>query len=217
MQLFRRVRLSFERAAVATAFAEQGEFETALHYFYNGVEQNNRSYLKKMKRFFDRQQEAITFAQAGEADYAIDILTDKEVVEERSTARLLVMGKGNAFSDEIIQYAIEMAARMSYNILALNTASFSCETFNLFSSRNKICEEFKNMSEENVASFKQATEEKGIQFDHLIMFNKPDEALEIVAKKDNIAFVITDFLEDRLEDKTDNRPSNRLFVYSMSA
>ena len=217
MQLFRNFKNSFERTVVAAAFAEQGEFETALHYFYNGVEQNNRSYLKKMKRFFDRQQEAITFAQAGEADYAIDILTDKEVVEERSTARLLVMGKGNAFSNEIIQYAIEMATRMSYNILALNTASFSCETFNLFSSRNKICEEFKNMSEENVASFKQATEEKGIQFDHLIMFNKPDEALEIVAKKDNIAFVITDFLEDRLEDKTDNRPSNRLFVYSMSA
>ncbi len=217
MQLFRNFKNSFERTVVAAAFAEQGEFETALHYFYNGVEQNNRSYLKKMKRFFDRQQEAITFAQAGEADYAIDILTDKEVVEERSTARLLVMGKGNAFSNEIIQYAIEMATRMSYNILALNTASFSCETFNLFSSRNKICDEFKTMSEENVAPFKQAVEEKGIQFDHLIMFNKPEEALEIVAKKDNIAFVITDFLEDRLEDKADNRPSNRLFVYSMSA
>jgi hypothetical protein len=217
MQLFRRIRHDFERTAVATAFAEQAEFETAQYYFYNGVEVNSKSYLKKIKQFFDRQQEAITFAQAGEADYAIDVLTDKEEIEERSAARLLVMGKGNNFSNEIIEYALEMAERMSYGILALNTASFSCETFNLFSSRNKVCEEFKTMAEENVASFKQAAEEKGIHLDHLIMFNKPEEALEIVAKKDNIAFVITDFIEDRLIDSAENRPTNRLFVYSMSA
>jgi len=218
MKLLKNFRDSFERTAIAVTFSEQGEFDTALHYFYNGIEKNNRNYLSKIKQFFDRQQEAITFAQAGEADYAIALLTDKEeVVEKRNDARLLVIGKGNTFSDEIIEYALEMAQRMSYSILVLNTASFSCETFNLFSSRNKVCEEFKNVCEENVVLFKQMAEEKEIKFDHLIMFSKPEEALEIVSKKDNIAFVITDFIEDRLVDSAENRPSNRLFVYSISA
>lgn len=216
MKLLRRIKLNFERTVLAMVFAEKAEFETALYYFHNGVEHNNRNYFKNIKQFFDRQQKAITFAQAGEVDYAIDILTDEKELQERSTAKLLVMGKGNTFSDEIIKYVLEMAERMSYSILALNTASFSCETFNFFSSKNKVCEEFKALAKENVAAFKQIAEEKGIQFDHLIMFNKPEEALEIISKKDNIAFVITDFIEDRLENNSNNRPSDRLLVYSMS-
>ncbi|MBW2325983.1 MAG: hypothetical protein JRF45_05705 [Deltaproteobacteria bacterium] len=80
----------------------------------------------------EKYQEAITFAEAGESEYAMETMI-KERVEQTST-KLLVMGRESTFSKEIIDYALEMAQRMSYDILALNTAPLSCETFKLFSS-----------------------------------------------------------------------------------
>lgn len=213
---FKKFKKAFEVTALAVAFAEEGEYETALNYYYDGIEQNNKNYLRKIKQFFDRQQEAITFAEAGETDYAVDILTDEEEVLEKP-ARLLVVGREGTFSKEIVDYALEMAERMSYNILALNTAPLSCETFKMFSSRSAICEEFKTMSEKGVALFKETAKEKGIEFHHMVMFHKPEEAIEIIAKSDNIAFVVSDFIEDRLENESSKRQENRLFVYSVSA
>ena len=86
----------------------------------------------------EKYQEAITFAQAGESEYAVDTMAEQ--IEEQAPTKLLVMGRESTFSKEIIDYALEMAQRMSYDILALNTAPLSCETFKLFSSsRNQVC------------------------------------------------------------------------------
>ena len=80
--------------------------------------------------------EAITFAEAGQHDYAEDVLM--EVQEKEESKKLVVVGKESTFSQEIIDYAIDMAERMSYEIVALNTAPLSCETFKLSSSRTKL-------------------------------------------------------------------------------
>ncbi|MBU0769481.1 MAG: hypothetical protein KJ687_10355, partial [Proteobacteria bacterium] len=86
----------------------------------------------------EKYQEAITFAQAGESEYAMETMAE-ERREEQTPTKLLVMGRESTFSKEIIDYSLEMAQRMSYNILALNTAPLSCETFKLFSSsRNQV-------------------------------------------------------------------------------
>jgi len=44
---------------------------------------------------------------------------------DRIEGRLVVMGHESMFSDEVIGYAIDMAKRMSYEILALNSAPLS--------------------------------------------------------------------------------------------
>ena len=165
----------------------------------------------------EKYQEAITFAQAGESEYAMETVAEQR--EEQAPTKLLVMGRESSFSKEIIDYALEMAHRMSYDILALNTAPLSCETFKLFSSsRNQVCEEFKGMSEKNASLFQEAAAENGIAFDHIVMFSEPEEALESITKEHrNIAFVVSETVEDRVDSGIEDgeRLCTNLFVYSM--
>ena len=165
----------------------------------------------------DKYQEAITFAEAGESGYAMEAMAEKKV--EQTPTKLLVLGRESTFSKEIIDYALEMAQRMSYDILALNTAPLSCETFKLFSSsRNQVCEEFKSMSEKNAGLFQKTASEKGIPFDHIVMFSEPEEALESITKEHkDIAFVVSETVEDRADSRIEEgeRLRTNLFVYSM--
>ena len=166
----------------------------------------------------DKYQEAITFAEAGESEYAIETMAEQKE-EEQALTTLLVMGRESTFSKEIMDYALEMAQRMSYDILALNTAPLSCETFKLFSSsRNQVCEEFKSMSEKNAGLFQETAAENGIPFDHVVMFSEPEEALESITRKHrDIAFVVSESVEDRSESRTEEgeRLRRNLYVYSM--
>lgn len=167
----------------------------------------------------DKYQEAITFAEAGEADYAIETMAEQRE-DNLEPTKLLVIGRESVFSKEIIDYALEMAQRMSYEILALNTAPLSCETFKLFSfSYNQVCQEFKNMSEKSARLFQEAASEKGIPFDHVVMFREPEEALEYINNREhkNIAFVVSESVEDRAESRIEEgeRLRRNLFVYSM--
>ena len=165
----------------------------------------------------DKYQEAITFAQAGESEYAMETMAEKK--EAQAAIKLLVMGRESDFSKEIIDYALEMAERMSYEILALNTAPLSCETFKLFSSsRNQVCEEFKSMSEKNAGLFQEAAVEKGIPFHHIVMFSEPEEALQSITREHkDIAFVVSETVEDRADNRIEEgeRLRTNLFVYSM--
>jgi hypothetical protein len=176
-----------------------------------------RQKLRRAGNKMDQYQEAITFAEAGEHDHALTAISEQQ--EEKAPNKLLVMGNESIFSEKIIDYALEMAQRMSYNILALNTAPLSCETFKLFASpRNQVCEEFKNMCEKNAELFRQAATERGIPFDHVIMFSKPDNALEIVTRENgDIAFVVSESVGDRAERRAEEgeRITQSLYVYSM--
>jgi altronate dehydratase len=174
--------------------------------------------LSRAGNTMEKYQEAITFAQSGESEYAMVTMTEQR--EEQAPTKLLVMGRESTFSKEIIDYALEMAHRMSYDILALNTAPLSCETFKLFSSsRNQVCEEFKGMSEKNASLFQEAASEKGIAFDHIVMFSEPEEALESITKEHrNVAFVVSETVEDRVDSRIEDgeRLRTNLFVYSMA-
>lgn len=165
----------------------------------------------------EKYQEAITFAQAGEAEHAMAAIAEQ--TEEKQVMKLLVAGRESTFSKEIIDYAIDMAQRMSYEILALNTAPLSCDTFKMFaSSRNQLCEEFKSLSEKNAAMFQQAAAEKGIAFNHIVMFSEADEALqEITRNNKDIAFVVSESIEDRVDSRIEEgeRLRQPLYVYSV--
>ena len=166
----------------------------------------------------DQYQEAITFAEAGETEYVRELIQEERVVKEEPT-KLLVVGRESNFSKEIMDYALEMAQRMSFEIIALNTAPLSCETFKLFSSsRNEICKEFKSLSEENARSFQELASERGITFEHAIMYSENDEAIESVRKEfGEVAFVVSESEEEQGESRIEGgeRLRRELFVYSM--
>jgi hypothetical protein len=166
----------------------------------------------------DQYQEAITFAEAGQPEHVRELLMTDEG-EKKTTAKLLVVGRESTFSREVIDYALEMAQRMSYEIVALNTAPLSCETFKLFStSRSKICQEFQKISEENVGVFRQAAEKIGIPVSHVVKFCEANEALEEMKKEyGDIEFVISEAEEEQVTRRVEEgeRVRQDIFVYTM--
>ena len=182
-----------------------------------GIFGRMRQKLSKAGKKMDKYQGAITFAEAGESEYAMETMAQQ--TEEEQTMQLLVVGRESTFSKEIIDYAIDMAQRMSYEILALNTAPLSCDTFRLFAnSRDQLCGEFKSLSEKNAAMFQQAAAAKGIAFNHIVMFSETDEAVKIVTRDNkNISFVVSESIEDRAESRIEEgeRLHKPLYVYSV--
>jgi hypothetical protein len=166
----------------------------------------------------DQYQGAITFAEAGQPEHVQEMLMADES-EEKTVAKLLVVGRESTFSREIIDYALEMAQRMSYEILALNSVALSCETFNLFSlSSNKLCQEFRQISEENARVFQQEAEKSGVSFSHVVKFVEPDQALqEIKREYNNIEFVISEAEEEQVTRRVEEgeRARQDIFVYTM--
>ena len=74
------------------------------------------------------------------------------------------------------------------------------------------------MSEKNAGLFKEAAVEKGIPFDHVVMFSEPEEALESITRENkNISFVVSETVEDRADSRIEEgeRLRTHLYVYSM--
>jgi hypothetical protein len=174
--------------------------------------------VRKFTGRIDRYQEVITFAEAGQPRSAQEWPVKEEDIDNASF-RLLVVGRESTFSPEIIDYAVEMAQRMSYEILALNSVSLPRETFKLFSlSSNKLYQDFRKISEENVRLFREEAEKNGVAFSHVVKFIEPDDALEEIKKEyDDIEFVISEAEEEQINRRIDEseRARRDIFVYTM--
>ncbi|MBT8340081.1 MAG: universal stress protein [Desulfatitalea sp.] len=171
--------------------------------------------VKTLAGKMDKAQETITFAQAGLAR----MQDAPEVAAPAVSGKLLVVGHETMFSQTVIDYALDMARRMSYEIVALNAAPLSCDAFRPFAaSQKKLCDEFQQMSVAHALSFKQAAEQMGIPFSHVVKFSEPEKALEAIQKEfDRIDFVITDEQPATLDNRisSEQRPSRQVYVYSM--
>jgi nucleotide-binding universal stress UspA family protein len=163
----------------------------------------------------DEAQEAITFAQAGHPQ----LDGEPESSAPTISGKLLVAGHETMFSQRVIDYALDMAKRMGYEIVALNAAPLSCNAFKPFAaSQKKLCDEFQQMSVEHVQSFKQEAEKMGIPFTHVVKFSEPEKALEMIQQEYSpIDFVITDEQPATLENRAteEQRPNRQVYVYSM--
>jgi hypothetical protein len=176
-----------------------------------------KSRVRKITGRMDRYQEAITFAEAGQMNHAQQAVHQNE--NHQSPGKLLVVGRESIFNKEVIDYALDMAERLSYEILALNTAPLSCETFNLLpAERSKVCQEFKTLVQKNIKQFHQEAQKRAIPFSHVIKFSEKDQALaEITREFSDIEFVVSDTEADRAVERVaqGERPKQEIYVYSM--
>ena len=181
--------------------------------FFNKILRKGRSFSNKM----DQYQEAITFAEADAYESFHGQKNEKQ--REQKPGKLLVIGNGPTFTQDIIEYALEMAQRMSYEILAMNNAPLKCEGFTLFaSSEKKNCQAFKEISEKNIATFRNQAEQKGISFENTIRFSTTEVAIEEVRKEyGEIEFVISKSEERQVAEQEEKREQSakEIFVYSM--
>ena len=182
--------------------------------FFDKIKARSNLFSKKV----DKYQEAVTFAEAGLQEEAqLLFKADQETMEERQ-GKLLVVGRESRFSEESIKYALDMAKRLSYEILALNSAPLSSETLDAAFSRSKVCSEFKRLSEENVKPFKEMAEKLSIPFSHVVKFSERDTAVEEITREfRDVEFVVSDTEEERPTERIEQgeRPRPRMYVYSM--
>ena len=175
------------------------------------------SRVQKITGRIDRYQEAITYAEAGQTNHAQRVVREKE--NPQSAGKLLVVGRESNFNKEVVDYALDMAQRLSYEILALNTAPLSCETFSLLpAERSKVCQEFRSLTEKNIRHFQQEAQKRAIPFKHVIKFSEKDQALaEITREFSDIEFVVSDTEGDRAAARATQgeRPKQEIYVYSI--
>ncbi|MBW2466754.1 MAG: hypothetical protein JRF02_05585 [Deltaproteobacteria bacterium] len=166
----------------------------------------------------EEHQQAITFAEAGHHEHVDEILRDKEVEKVKKPSKLVVVGKESTFSRELIDYSLEMAQRMSSEMIALNTAPLSSGAHKLLSStRDTMCQEFQELSEKNARLFQEEANRKGVHFKHLVKFTDTDEALEEIGEEVLIDFVISENEGEEVAARVESGESLRqeIFVYSI--
>ncbi len=136
----------------------------------------------------DRTEEAIVFAQAGEQAVAQDIL--KEAKQEKK--KILVVGGEDGFSEKLIDYAVGMAGRMHYEIVALNVIPVGKQLFR-FLNEKKVTEEFQQKPEKGAISFQKAAETRKLPFRHMVKFGSFDRVVkEIHREIHRVSFVLTE-------------------------
>lgn len=133
--------------------------------------------------------------------------------------KLVVVGRESEFPRDLVDYALDMAERLSYEIVALNTAPLSCETFKFFSSsRNKLCQDFQVLAEQNAAGFRDEVAGRGISFTHVVKFSDTDDALrELQGEIGDIDFIVSDLRETVAREEMSDAPriASEIVVYAM--
>jgi len=174
----------------------------------------------KVGKNVEKYQEAITFAEAGEDKHVKELFQAEVEVPEERAGKLLVVGREGTFSKEIMEYALDMAQRLHYEILALNTAALAGETFRLFShSQKKMSEDFRELSEKNAQPFHEKADRLGVAFSHVVKFSARDDAIQEINKEfSNIEFVVSDSEEERPAERAEEgaRASQAIYVFSMT-
>ena len=189
------------------------DFLTKPLEFAELVEKIEAAYTRKLEQLArirrasaaEREQRGAA-AQAGTVGEADRAAAPAGIGEGRK-GRLLVLGHQSGFSKDLVDYALDMAQRLSYDVIALNAAGFSKETFRSFpGARDKVCQDFRAVSEGNVLSFRAAAAEKGIPFSHMVRFSSADQATaEVREQVGDIDYVICES-EERLDELGERGP-----------
>jgi hypothetical protein len=164
----------------------------------------------------DQEQKAANLAEADQPVDVEDVSRETGGIEK--SKKLVVVGKESFFSEEIIEYAVDMAERMSYEIVALNTAPLSCETFNQSASKDQICTDFQMLSEMNMEPFREAAKKRNVSFSHVVKFTESGEVLRELRKEiGEFEFVVSQEEQDAVTDSDigDDRFQQGIFVYSI--
>jgi hypothetical protein len=177
---------------------------------------------KKLQTFnkkVDDYQETVTFAEAG----VHHLIAKPEVLEcaESSDRNLVVASYESRFSDDLVAYALEMAQRMDFGIIAVNAANLTHDVTEFFSTTHEaLFNDFKEASTRNVQAFRTRAVELDLKFTHTIKFSSIDHAIDDITKKcGEIEFIISENREQartRGVVKNENRIAQRLCIYSMN-
>ena len=175
--------------------------------------------MKRVNNRVDCYQSAVTFAEAGMHEQVDQLLT--KACEENQGRNLIVASHDSRFTEDVIEYALDMAKRMDYGIIAVNAAHLIHRAIDIFpSAKDTICEDFRVNAVTNAEAFGARAAKEGLSFSHVIKFAEIDDAIEEIRKEcGNVAFIISENQEalrapKRIEDQ--KKIARRLCVYSVA-
>jgi len=140
---------------------------------------------------------------------------------ENEGKNLVVATLESRFSDDMVEYALDMAKRMDYGIIAVNAANLTHDVTSFFSTtQEELYTDFKETAAKNVAPFEAKAEELGLKFAHTTSQADVDHAISDITKEcGHIEFIISEnkrpaAIRDAAVNQ--NRIAQRLCVYSVN-
>ena len=139
---------------------------------------------------YDAQMEAMSLAEAGAQDMAHEVI----VQERMEPPKILVVGKEDIFTERVMDYAVSLAERLGYNIIAMNVNTVVGHSGKFLSPFKKhLREEFEKRAAEAAESLRQKALAKEIQFEHVVKFGEVSKAVEeLHHEMRRIEFVVTE-------------------------
>lgn len=175
--------------------------------------------LLRFNKKVDDYHETITFSEAGiqARPEGREILT----CAGNTGHNLVVASQESRFPDDMMAYALEMAQRMDYDIIAVNAANLTPDVTEFFSStHNDLYKHFEQDSVANAEVFREKAEALGLKFAHVTNYADVDHALSDITKEcGQVEFVITENREKariRETPESTQRIAQRLCVYSVN-
>jgi hypothetical protein len=176
------------------------------------IKLSRKNRMSKLTQAVDRYQEAVTFA---EANLPVEAVASLEPTPQEKPM-ILVMGRDHTFSRDLKDYALGLAGRLGYDILAVNTrhipGRFSPEADQF---REHLRQDFSRQSEQAARDFEAECQAAGICFKYDIKFGESSRVMrDLHREHPGLEYVLTE-PDDTIERPVGVKPA--IPVFSMVA
>ena len=148
------------------------------------------SQIQKLNEAVGRYSEAVTYAEAGLAEEAVKTIEAADA--ERS--KILVLGLDGKFSNALCDYAVGLANRLGYEIVAVNAKHFPHDflsSINPF--REKLKADFEAKALEAAEKFEAIADGAGVAFRHLVKYGEGQDVIkELYNELQKLEYVLTE-------------------------
>jgi hypothetical protein len=141
---------------------------------------------------------AATFAEAGEHETA-----RRMIDTAKGNKTILVIGQGDSFSERLVTYAVDMAQRFNFKLLAVNTTE---DPLSLpAGKREEAAAAFTSECASNCTVLREKADAAGITLTHLAEVGSQDEILErLQARYPGMRYVLTEPEPDAVQEAAED-------------
>jgi hypothetical protein len=148
------------------------------------------SQIQKLNEAVGRYSEAVTYAEAGLTEEAVQTV---EAVDSEQ-AKILVLGLDGRFSQALCDYAVGLANRLGYEIVAVNAKYFPHDflsSINPF--REKLKADFEAKALEAAEKFESIASSANVPFRHVIKYGEGQDVIkELYNELKKLEYVLTE-------------------------
>ncbi len=128
-----------------------------------------KSKVSKLSEKVEQLTEATTYAEAGLPEAALKVF-EREAAEK---PKIIVLGKDYTFSPALKDYAVGLASRLGYEIVAVSAKHFPSDFLSAGTPfREKLREDFSTKAKKAAAEFESQAKAAGVGFQHLIKYGE---------------------------------------------